>query len=84
MRRVASLRCGNLRSFTPSKLAQVILARLATLASCIVLFGFEQRKEMTEKKGEWEMIKQIAVFLENKEGKASACCQVLKDAGVNL
>ena len=30
------------------------------------------------------MIKQIAVFLENKEGKASACCQVLKDAGVNL
>jgi hypothetical protein len=30
------------------------------------------------------MIKQIAVFLENKEGQASACCQVLKDAGVNL
>ena len=30
------------------------------------------------------MIKQIAVFLENKEGKASACCKVLKDAGVNL
>ncbi len=30
------------------------------------------------------MIKQIAVFLENKEGKASACCKVLKEAGVNL
>ena len=30
------------------------------------------------------MIKQIAVFMENKEGKASACCKVLKDAGVNL
>ena len=30
------------------------------------------------------MIKQIAVFLENKEGRASACCKVLKDAGVNL
>ena len=30
------------------------------------------------------MIKQIAVFLENKEGKASACCKVLKDVGVNL
>ncbi len=30
------------------------------------------------------MIKQIAVFLENKEGRASACCQALKDAGVNL
>lgn len=30
------------------------------------------------------MIKQIAVFLENKAGKASACCKVLKDAGVNL
>ena len=30
------------------------------------------------------MIKQIAVFLENKEGKVSACCKVLKDAGVNL
>ncbi len=30
------------------------------------------------------MIKQIAVFLENKEGRASACCQTLKDAGVNL
>lgn len=30
------------------------------------------------------MIKQIAVFLENKEGKASGCCKVLKDAGVNL
>ena len=30
------------------------------------------------------MIKQIAVFLENKEGKASACCKILKDAGINL
>ncbi len=30
------------------------------------------------------MIKQIAIFLENEEGKASACCKVLKEAGVNL
>lgn len=30
------------------------------------------------------MVKQIAVFLENKAGKASACCKVLKDEGVNL
>ena len=30
------------------------------------------------------MIQQIAVFLENKEGKASACCKVLKEAGINL
>ena len=30
------------------------------------------------------MIKQIAIFLENKEGKASGCCKVLKEAGVNL
>lgn len=30
------------------------------------------------------MIKQIAVFLENKEGKASACCKVLKEADINL
>lgn len=30
------------------------------------------------------MIKQIAVFLENEAGRASACCKVLKDAGVNL
>lgn len=30
------------------------------------------------------MIKQIAVFLENQAGKASACCKVLKEAGVNL
>ena len=30
------------------------------------------------------MIKQIAVFLEKKAGKASACCKVLKDANVNL
>ncbi len=30
------------------------------------------------------MIKQIAVFLENREGRVSACCKVLKEAGVNL
>lgn len=30
------------------------------------------------------MIKQIAVFLENKAGKAGACCKVLKEANVNL
>ncbi len=30
------------------------------------------------------MIKQIAVFLENKEGKASACCKAVKEVGVNL
>lgn len=30
------------------------------------------------------MIKQIAVFLENREGRVSQCCKVLKDAGVNL
>ena len=30
------------------------------------------------------MIKQIAVFLENEAGKASACCKVLKEAGINL
>lgn len=30
------------------------------------------------------MIKQIAVFLENSAGKAGDCCQVLKDAGINL
>ena len=30
------------------------------------------------------MIKQIAVFFENEAGKASACCKVLKDAGINL
>ena len=30
------------------------------------------------------MIKQIAVFLENKEGKASACCKILKEEGINL
>ena len=30
------------------------------------------------------MVKQVAVFLENKEGTASACCRVLKDVGVNL
>ena len=30
------------------------------------------------------MVKQIAVFLENKEGRASTCCRVLKDAQVNL
>ncbi len=30
------------------------------------------------------MIKQIAIFLENEAGKASACCKTLKEAGVNL
>lgn len=30
------------------------------------------------------MIKQIAVFLENKAGKASNCCKILKENGVNL
>ncbi len=30
------------------------------------------------------MVKQIAVFLENEAGKASACCKILKEAGVNL
>ena len=30
------------------------------------------------------MVKQIAVFLENKAGRASACCKVLTEAGVNL
>ena len=30
------------------------------------------------------MIKQIAIFLENKEGQASGCCKILKEAGVNL
>ena len=30
------------------------------------------------------MIKQIAVFLENQSGKASACCKALKNAGINL
>ncbi len=30
------------------------------------------------------MIKQVAVFLENREGRVSECCKVLKDAGVNL
>ena len=30
------------------------------------------------------MIKQIAVFLENKAGKASGCCKILKDADINL
>ncbi len=30
------------------------------------------------------MIKQIAVFLENKAGRASDCCKILKEAGVNL
>lgn len=30
------------------------------------------------------MVKQIAVFLENRAGKASACCKTLKEAGVNL
>ena len=30
------------------------------------------------------MIKQIAVFLENKAGKASGCCKILKDVDINL
>ncbi len=30
------------------------------------------------------MVKQIAVFLENQSGKVSACCKILKDAGINL
>ncbi len=30
------------------------------------------------------MVKQIAVFLENQEGRLSDCCKVLKQAGVNL
>ena len=30
------------------------------------------------------MIKQVAVFLENQEGRASDCCKVLKEAGVNM
>ncbi len=30
------------------------------------------------------MIKQVAVFLENREGRVSDCCKVLKDAQVNL
>ncbi len=30
------------------------------------------------------MIKQIAVFLENREGRGGACCKILKEAGVNL
>ena len=33
MRRNTALRCGNLQSFTPSKLLQVIRARLVLLAS---------------------------------------------------
>lgn len=30
------------------------------------------------------MMKQIAVFLENREGRVSECCKVLKEANVNL
>ena len=30
------------------------------------------------------MVKQIAVFLENQEGRLSDCCKVLKEADVNL
>ena len=30
------------------------------------------------------MIEQIAVFLENREGRVSDCCKVLKEAGVNM
>ena len=29
-------------------------------------------------------INQITVFLENKAGKASGCCKILKDADINL
>ncbi len=29
-------------------------------------------------------MKQIAVFLENEAGKASGCCKILKEAGVNM
>ncbi len=30
------------------------------------------------------MVKQIAIFLENKAGKAGECSKILKEAGVNL
>ena len=30
------------------------------------------------------MIKQIAVFLENREGRVSDCCKAIKEANVNL
>ena len=30
------------------------------------------------------MIQQLAVFLENREGRVSECCRALKKAGVNL
>ncbi|MBQ7226773.1 MAG: ACT domain-containing protein [Clostridia bacterium] len=30
------------------------------------------------------MIKQLAVFLENREGRVSECCKTIKNAGVNL
>lgn len=30
------------------------------------------------------MIEQIAIFLENREGRVSDCCKVLKEAGVNM
>ena len=30
------------------------------------------------------MVKQVAVFLENQEGRLSDCCKVLKQVGVNL
>ena len=46
---MASLRCGNLRSFTQSKLSQVILARLATLASCFVLIAFYSLQKKRKK-----------------------------------
>ena len=29
-------------------------------------------------------IKQLSVFLENREGRVSQCCKALKEAGVNL
>lgn len=30
------------------------------------------------------MLKQIAIFLENKKGKAAECCKVIKDEGINI
>ena len=48
MRRNTALRCGNLRSFTLSKLPQVILARLVLLASTQFLhIGFATQYSVT-------------------------------------
>ena len=30
------------------------------------------------------MIRQLAVFLENREGRVGECCKALKEAGINL